>query len=94
MSFIAATIAYSIDLNLVNNKLYMLSVIIALFWTSTFINFLGMKASSLISMIAALVGTLLPMLFIIVLGCVWMGMGKPIQVDFTWQSFFPDLSDN
>lgn len=93
MSFIAATIAYCIDPNLVNNKLYMLAVIISLFWFSTLINFLGMRASSFISTLCAITGTLIPMVFIIILGGVWLGMGKPIQVDFSWKSFLPNLSN-
>ena len=93
MSFIAATIAYCIDPNLVNDKLYMLTVIISLFWISTLINFLGMGASSLISTICAIAGTLVPMVFIIALGGVWLCMGKPVHVTFSWHSFFPDLSN-
>ena len=39
MSFIAATIAYCINPDLVNNKYYMLSVITVFFWGSTIVNF-------------------------------------------------------
>jgi putative glutamate/gamma-aminobutyrate antiporter len=92
MSFIAATLAYCIDPNLVNDKTYMLVVITLFFWVSTFINFLGMGASSWLSTFSAIMGTLLPMVFIIVLGAVWFFMGKPLNVEFSWHSFFPDLS--
>lgn len=92
MSFIAATLAYCIDPNLVNDKFFMLTIIIILFWSCSFINFLGMRASGLMSTLSAILGTLLPMVFIILLGCIWMGTGNPIQVDFSWHSFFPDLS--
>ena len=92
MSFIAATLAYCIDPNLANNKVYMLTIVILFFWGATIINFWGMKASSLLSTLAAIIGTLIPMVFIIVLGAVWMTMKKPICIDFNWHSFFPDLS--
>ncbi|SRR5579883_641302 len=93
MSFIAATLAYCIDPNLVNDKVYMLTVIIAFFWASTLINLLGMQASNILSTISAIAGTLLPMTFIIILGAVWIVMGKPIQIEISWKSFFPDLSN-
>jgi len=92
MSFIAATLAYCIDPNLVNDKTYMLTVIITLFWACSLINFLGMGASSLMSTISATIGTLVPMVFIIILGSIWLNMGKPLQVDFSWHSFFPNLT--
>lgn len=92
MSFIAAIIAYIFNPELVNNKTYMISVIFSFFWLATCINFYGMKASSLFSTIAAVIGTLLPMLFIILLGTAWIIMGKPLAIEFNWQHFIPDLS--
>jgi putative glutamate/gamma-aminobutyrate antiporter len=92
MSFIAATLAYCINPDLIENKTYMLLVINGFFWAATFLNFFGMRASSVFSNISAIVGTLLPMIFIILLGCLWLWRGAPIQVDFSWHSFFPDLS--
>lgn len=93
MCFIAATLAYCINPNLVNNKTYMLAVVFIFFWGSTVINFFGMKASSLLSNISAMAGTLIPMLFISALGITWMIQGKPICIDFKWHSFFPDISN-
>lgn len=89
MSFIAATLAYCIDPNLINDKTYMLVVISVFFWASTLINFFGMGVSGMVSTVSAILGTLVPMAFIILLGGVWMFIGKPLQVDFTWKSFFP-----
>jgi len=93
MSFIAATMAYCIDPNLVNDKLYMLPVIICVFWAVTLVHFPGMRASSLLSTISAVLGTLLPMALIIMLGCMWMMKGESVHVDFSWHSFLPDLSN-
>lgn len=92
MSFIAATLAYCIDPNLANNKTYMLIVITIFFWGSTAINFYGLQTSSRLSTLSAVFGTLVPMVFIIILGCVWAGIGKPIEINFSWKNFFPDLS--
>ena len=93
MSFIGATIAYCIDPSLVNNKSYMMAVVFILFWGATLINFFGMRASHLMNTISAIVGTLLPMLFIIILGLIWVFQGKPLNIQFNWHSFFPDISN-
>lgn len=93
MSFIGATIAYCIDPSLVNNKAYMMAVVFILFWGATLINFFGMRASHLMNTISAIVGTLLPMLFIIILGLIWVFQGKPLNIQFNWHSFFPDISN-
>lgn len=93
MSLIAATIAYVFDPSLVNNKTYMLIIIMGLFWGATAVNCLGMRASSMLSTVGALFGTLLPMALIIILGCVWVASGKPIAIHFSVQTFFPDLGN-
>ena len=92
MSFIAATLAYCINPDLVNNKFYILPVVFIFFWGATIINFFGMKASSVLSSVTAIIGVLIPMIFIILLGVVWICLGKPINIQFNWHSFFPDLS--
>ncbi len=92
MSFIAATLAYCIDPNLVNNKFYILPVVFLFFWGATIINFFGLKASSALSSSSAVIGVLAPMVFIILLGGTWIYLGKPVAIEFTWKSFFPDLS--
>lgn len=93
MSLIAVTIAYTINPALQNSKIYMLSVMMTVFWICTWINCLGMRAASWLSDISAIIGTIAPMLFIIMLGCVWVFQGHPIQIHFSTTSFFPDLSN-
>ncbi len=91
LAFIAATIAYLFAPHLANNKFYLLSTIIILFWSFTLLNCLGMKVSSIISIIGASVGTLLPMIGIIILGILWLIQGRPIEVGYP-SSWFPDFS--
>ncbi|MDP1574070.1 MAG: amino acid permease [Coxiellaceae bacterium] len=93
MSLIAVAIAYVVNPALEQNKLYMISIMMIFFWLATGINCLGMRASSLLSNLSAVIGTILPMLFIIVLGGIWLWMGKPIQITFSAKTFFPDLSN-
>jgi len=92
LSLVAATLAYCINPGLINNPFYMLLVIFSVFWGATFVNCLGMRAAGVMSSIAALGGTLIPMLFIAILGIIWVAMGKPIQIAFTAKSFFPNIA--
>jgi len=93
MTFIGATLAYFINPHLVDNPIYMLIVVLVFFWGATVVNFFGLSASSLLCTTAAVVGTLVPMILVAALACVWMMMGKPICLHFDWKSFFPDLSN-
>lgn len=92
LSFIAANIAYLIDPNLAANKLFMLPMIIGMFTIATLINWFGMKVSGLVSSLSAILGTILPMLFIIGLGIAWLYQGKSLAITPTVSHFFPKLS--
>ena len=91
MSFIAATVSYCIDPNLVNNKTYMITLIFCLFWSITFLNFFGIKTASVFGSLSVILGTLIPMVFIITLGAIWMMMGKPLSITFSWHAILPDV---
>lgn len=92
MSLIAATIAYVINPHLADSKFYMLAVVMMVFWGATLLNCAGMQVSSWISNFSAIVGTLLPMCFIIVLAFIWVLQGKPIAMSVSFKSFFPDVT--
>ena len=92
-AFMAGIFAYLVAPELVNNKLYMLSVILISFWTLTGINCLGLKISAWLSIIGALIGTIFPMLFIASLGFIWLYHGKPSAVTYSLSSLFPNLAD-
>lgn len=93
LSFIAATVAYLIDPALAESKVFMLLVVVGIFWGATLLNCFGMQMSSLISTVGALVGTLIPMIFIIGLGVAWIAKGNPSQINFDSASFWPSLKD-
>ena len=91
LSFIAATVAYLFNPELANHKPYIVSVVIATFIVATLINCFGIKTSSRISIIGALIGTLIPMAFISALGISWV-MGDHIStLTFSWQQLLPNL---
>lgn len=92
LAFIAGIVSYLINPALVNNKIYMFCVVLSAFWLMTSINCLGLKAANWTSTIGAIVGTLVPMLFIAALGIVWIYLGKPSQIYFSPREFFPNLT--
>lgn len=92
LAFIAATLSYLFSPDLANHKTYILIMTIGLFWFFTLLNCFGMRLSGLISIIGALIGTLLPMLGIIILGAIWLIQGKPLAIDPANSSLLPDFS--
>jgi len=91
LSFLGATLAYLIDPKLADNCLYMLAVVLISYWVLTAITLRGMRASGMVSSIAAILGTLFPMVFITVLGIVWLFMGKPIDLSVNFAAFIPSI---
>lgn len=91
LSFIAATMAYLISPDLANNKFFLLGSALILFWLFTLLNCFGMRLSSIVSIIGASIGTVLPMLSIIILAVIWMIQGRPVAVNYP-SSWLPDFS--
>lgn len=90
--FVASTFAYIFSPELAQNKLYLFLTILITFWFATLINCFGMAVSSFISAIGAIIGTILPMAFIIILAVIWVVQGRPTDLDVSWHGFFPDTS--
>lgn len=91
LAFIASTLAYLIAPELANNKFYLLGTTLSLFWLFTILNCFGMKISSLVSVIGASIGTILPMVVIMMLAILWMVQGRPTAVNYP-SSWLPDFS--
>lgn len=92
LSFIAATVAYIFNPALASNKTYLLLSSLSAFWIMTLINLKGMKISGWISSFGMIFGTFLPAAVIIGLGFLWYFSGSPLQIDFSFESFVPNLS--
>ncbi|CDZ79100.1 Glutamate/gamma-aminobutyrate antiporter [Legionella massiliensis] len=95
LAFIAATVSYLFAPQLANNKFYLLTTALSLFWLFTLLNCFGMKISSIVSILGASLGTILPMVGISILGAIWLFQGKPISVDMpsTWLPDFSSLGN-
>lgn len=92
LSLLAGTLAYIIQPELANNTWYMLSVVLITYWLITGITLYGMHISGALSTATAIIGTLLPMVFIICLGGIWLLQGKPINMAVSIKDFFPQIS--
>lgn len=92
LSFIAGTLTYLFDPSLMNNKLYMICAIALIFWLITIINLYGISISARVNTIFATVGTVFPMLLLIVLGILWAAAGNHFQIPITLDSIFPSLA--
>lgn len=93
LAFVAANVAYLINPALVDNKFYMVSMIIGFFTIATLMNIFGMRTSALTSIISAVVGTIIPMMLIIGLGFFWILKGKALAIDLNATSLIPHHFD-
>jgi len=93
LSFVAGTIGYLINPDLISNPYFLWAVIVACFWGATILNLKGMHSSALFSTVCSLAGLLLPMSLIIGLGTVWWLQGNPLQIQFDVSSIVPHLAD-
>jgi len=94
LSFIAGSLAYLIYPQLADNKTYLISCILTIFWGLTWINLKGIHTSSRFTNICSLIGTILPMLFLIILGGVWVFSGQNLQISLKAADMIPSLSQS
>jgi amino acid transporter len=93
LSFIAGTLAWLINPELAQQKLYLISVILVVFWSLTFIGLKGLRTSAAFAGFCAVVGMIIPMGFIILLAVIWLIQGNPIAIDLSFNSLIPHWTD-
>lgn len=91
MAFIAVTLSYLIAPQYSSNKFFLLATSLILFWIFTLLNCFGMKLSSIVSTIGAIIGTIIPMIGIVIFGMIWLLQGKVVSISPT-ASWLPDFS--
>jgi amino acid transporter len=92
LAFIGGLIAYMINPALAKNSTYLVSVILVVFWSLTFINLFGVKESARFAAVCTFIGLILPLIFILSLGYDWFATGKPLQVHLNWHTVIPHFS--
>lgn len=93
LSFIAGAAAYLIDPALGQNKFFLVSVILFVFWSLTLFNLKGIDASAKFASFCTVAGLIIPISVIILLAVVWIIQGKPSQIHFTTSNIIPNLSN-
>lgn len=68
--------------------------IIFVFWVLTFLNFLGLRFSAGFSIFGVILGTIFPIILIIIFGFFCLYSGYFNNIDFSLKSFFPDFNLN
>jgi amino acid transporter len=94
LSFICVTLLYLVDPQLAHHKILILWMTLATLWLMTGFTLLGIRASSRLNRLGGLLGTILPAIIIVLLACVWVFMGKPVQITLDWQHLLPDLKNS
>jgi len=94
LSFIAGTLAYLIDPELAQDKTYLITCILVIFWVLTLVNLKGLHISAMINNICCVIGTMLPLIFLIILGGVWVLSGRLLQIDLKPDNLIPNLHDS
>ncbi len=91
LSFIAGTLAYLLNPSLAQNKLYLVSVILIVFWSLTFLGLSGLRASAKFASFCAITGMLLPIGLIIVLSGIWVLQGHHSAISIHLSDMLPNL---
>lgn len=96
LMFGAASLAYifwpeSFDAALASNKVYTLVLALLIYWLATFNAFRGQKSANRLSTYGGMIGTIIPGAILILLGIIYVCMGKHDYLDHV--SFFPDFSN-
>lgn len=92
-AFITETIASLFFPSLQNNQFFILFMSLGLFWSFSLLHCRGMRTSRWVSSISALVGTLLPMIFMIGFASYWLVSGKVSATPMRWGALIPTVHD-
>lgn len=92
LSFIAGTATYFFNPTFAENKIYLVSVILSLYWFLTLINLRGLSFSAKFSSFCTVVGMIVPMVLIVFLAMIWIALGHPSQIHFGINDIVPSLS--
>jgi amino acid transporter len=92
LSFIAGTLAYAINPQLAKQGWYMVIVMIATFWLSTLVAWLGPKVTSRINNLGVVLGSIIPSLLLAAFGIAYLLGGKQTALPpFSFDALLPDI---
>lgn len=94
LSFIAGSTTYLFNPLLANNKFYLVSFVIIIFWSMTLLSLKGVHTSAKFANICVIIGTVIPMILMIGFALFWVVSGEPLQIHFTPHHLFPTLKNS
>ena len=92
LSFIVATFAYVISPTLANNKTFLLTSILVIFWALTILNLCRIQLSARFSSLCTIFGLVIPIILLISMGLIWHETGHPLAIHLTWSNVIPHFS--
>ena len=87
--FITVSLAHLLLPEWTHNKIFILGASLVLFWLITALHCFGVRVSAWISIGSALIGTVIPMVFIIGFAAYWLLSGHPSASALTWHALLP-----
>ena len=91
LTLVAGTIAYLVHPEWISNRIFISFTVLIIFWTCTLLNCFGMRLSSYLSALGAILGTLLPMFIMIALSLNCLIQGKSIAIDLNISGLLPAI---
>lgn len=83
---------HAFDAHLAANKYYTIVVVLAIYWTATFISLKGMSWVGKVSKIGGMVGTIIPVCILVICGVIYLAGGGHSEMN--WHgNFIPDFSN-
>ncbi len=89
LTFIVVTLTYIFNPHLATHKYFIFGSTLLILWLVTLFTSLGVKASSRLNIIGALLGTIFPALLIIILSMAWLFSKHTLQIHFAWHALLP-----
>ena len=92
LTFISGALSTLLDPSWAHSRAFHFFMVVGLFWLATFVNQYGMRISSWVSTVGAIIGTLVPMLGVVVLASIWLLQGSPIQISMSFAALKPQIT--
>lgn len=89
LSFIAGTLAYTINPALIHQQSFFIGVMVGSFWLLTFMNLYGIQSSALFASICGAIGVFFPLAIIIACAIFWVITNHHIQIHLNPTHWIP-----
>lgn len=81
------------DSHLASNRMYTVIILLLVYWIATLVTLRGIHSSARLATLGGLIGTIIPVIILMVLTLVYVLAGNPVHFVARAADFFPDLSN-